>query len=62
MVSHDAELDAVREHPVPAVTVSDPVAAAAVTVPVVGESAYEQVAAAWVKVNILPAIVRRPIR
>ena len=42
MVNHEAELVAVREQPLPAVTVTDPVVAAAVTVRVVGESVYEQ--------------------
>ena len=42
-VNHDAELDAVREQPRAAVTVSDPVVAADDTVRVVGETAYEQV-------------------
>jgi len=42
-VSQDAELDAVREQPVPAVTVTDPVVAADEALSVEGESAYEQV-------------------
>ena len=42
-VNHDAELDAVREQPLPAVTVSVPVVAADETVRVVGETTYAQV-------------------
>ena len=44
-VSHDAELDAVREQPLPAVTVRDPVVAADEAVSVVGETTYRAAAA-----------------
>jgi hypothetical protein len=59
---HDALLDALQPQPVAAVTVLEPLPAAAVNDCVVGEIDGEQDAAACVTVNVAPAIVRVPVR
>lgn len=60
-VIHDAELTAVHAQPAIDVTATDPVVAAAETAVALGE--MENVhPAAWVTVNVCPAIVRVPER
>ena len=61
-VSQLPELSAVHAQPVPAVTLTLPLAAAVVTERDAGETAYAQAAAACVNANVLPAIVSRPTR
>ena len=60
-VSHEVLLVAVQLHPVATVTVLLPPPAAAVKDCVVGDIDGEQDAAAWVTVNVLPAIVSVPV-
>ena len=61
-VIHGALLVAVQLHPVATNTLLPPLPAAAVKDCVVGEIDGEQAAAAWVTVNVDPAIVSVPVR
>jgi hypothetical protein len=61
-VIHGALLTAVQLQPVATVTSLPPVAAADVNDRLVGEIDGEQLAAAWVTVNVVPAIVNVPVR
>jgi hypothetical protein len=61
-VIHGALLAAVQLHPVATNTLLPPLPAVAVKDCVVGEIDGEQVAAAWVTVNVEPAIVSVPVR
>ena len=59
---HDALLTAVQVQPLPALTATAPVNAAAATLADAGEIAGAQELAAWVIVKVLPPIVRVPVR
>ena len=62
MVIHVALLEAVQAQPVAAVTVTEPVPAADVTVADAEEIVGAHGVAACVTVNVLPAIVSVPVR
>lgn len=62
IVIHDALLVAVHVHPLPLVTVNDPVAPPETTLVETGESEYVQDAAACVIVNVWPPAVTVPVR
>ena len=62
IVTHDAPLVAVQLHPEVVVTVTVPPPPAADNDWLVGEIVYEQGAAAWVTVNVLPPTVSVPVR
>jgi len=61
-VIHVALLAADHAHPVPAVTLTLPVAALAVSDRLVGVIAYVHAAPACVTVNVCPAMVSVPVR
>jgi hypothetical protein len=61
-VIHDALLNPVQPHPVATVTALLPLPPAAVKDCVVGEIEGEHEAAAWLTVNVAPAIVSVPVR
>jgi hypothetical protein len=62
MVSHVALLVAVHAHVAGAVTITEPVVAAATTLADAGEIVGTQAGAAWVTVNVEPAMVSVPVR
>jgi hypothetical protein len=63
IVIHASLLTAVQLHPVPAVTVTEPVAAADdVRLDAVGEIVKVHDAPAWATVNVCPPIVIVPVR
>jgi hypothetical protein len=61
-VIHVWLLVAAHAQPAAAVTVNEPDAPAPAIVVFVGDSTYEHVLAAWVTVNVFPAIVNAPVR